>query len=215
MVGCWLVFVERLRNDGGKILTTLTILQAVLFIVQSVYYSILYDRYNDDSYETDPSNWYVWIQFIILLVGQIYFLISATLGKNKNPNELYSYLAIAMFINVICLGTLIILCRDIARDWLGIDVGVDEDLHAKTLGLFIMGIVFIVITVFVIVMIILTTKPLRERIYEEIFWQIGANMNLVENHKTKTLFIGACKVDLLVHLLFINTFAFLNYNFTK
>ena len=61
MVGCWQVFVERLRNDGGKILTALTILQAILFIVESVYYSIMYDNFNEDSYEEDPSNWYVWI----------------------------------------------------------------------------------------------------------------------------------------------------------
>ena len=38
---------------------------------------------------------------------------------------------------------------------------------------------------------------------------------MVENHKARTMFVGACKLDLFVHLLFLNTFAFLNYNYTR
>ena len=60
----------------------------------------------------------------------------------------------------------------------------------------------------------MTVKPLREALYEDIFHKIGANINSVESHKSTTAFFGTNKVDLITHLLYLNTLAFLCYDFT-
>ena len=57
----------------------------------------------------------------------------------------------------------------------------------------------------------MTVKPLHERIYEEIFWEIGANVRSVELHSAKTAFFGTNKVDLVMHFLYINILSFLCY----
>ena len=66
----------------------------------------------------------------------------------------------------------------------------------------------------ILIFMIMTAKPLRDYIFEEIFYEIGANVNAVEQHKTKTAFFGTNKVDLITHLLYLNTLAFLCYDFT-
>ena len=65
-----------------------------------------------------------------------------------------------------------------------------------------------------LVFAVLTVKPLREALYEDIFHKIGANINSVESHKSTTAFFGTNKVDLITHLLYLNTLAFLCYDFT-
>ena len=148
------------------------------------------------------------------MVGQIYFLINATRGESKNPNELYSFLFLAIFLDVIFLIVYISLAIDVKRNWIDKDPTDDHTLEKLIQTLWVLAFILICLTVIIVALIGLTIQPLRERILEEVFWEIGANMNLVENHKAKTLYIAFCKVDFIVHLLFINTFAFLCYYFT-
>ena len=67
----------------------------------------------------------------------------------------------------------------------------------------------------ILVLMSITAKPLREYIYEEIFYSIGANFNSVEAHSAKTAFFATNKVDLITHLLYLNTLTFLCVDFTK
>jgi len=60
----------------------------------------------------------------------------------------------------------------------------------------------------------LTVKPLRELIFEEILHDIGSNVNIVSTYQATTAFFGTNKVDLITHLLYLNTLAFLCYDFT-
>lgn len=62
---------------------------------------------------------------------------------------------------------------------------------------------------------VIVVKPLRDHIFEDIFYEIGANVNSVQSHKAKTAFFGTHKVDLITHLLFINALTFLCYDFTQ
>jgi hypothetical protein len=56
MVTCWEVFIERLRNDGGKILVVLTILQTIFFFGYSIFYTVVYNKVNPtDQLKIDPA----------------------------------------------------------------------------------------------------------------------------------------------------------------
>ena len=214
MAGTCEILLERLRNDGGKILVTLTIIEAIFYLGYTIFFAILYDDINPGSqYEVDPSQWYKWVTFVILLVGQVYFLASSTVGKSKNPNELYSYLALAIFTNLLFLAILCYYSYYIKKNWINDPNEIEEELSGKILAIWILGLALLALVVILMILIAITTEPLKQRIYEEIFWEIGANMNMVEIHKATTLFKGVCKVDLFTHLVFLNTFVFLNYNY--
>lgn len=88
-------------------------------------------------------------------------------------------------------------------------------MQTQTHILYIMCFVLLFLACLILPVICMTIKPLRERIYEEIFWEIGANMNKVNMHNAKTFFIGALKVDLFMHLMYINTFVFLCILYTS
>lgn len=79
--------------------------------------------------------------------------------------------------------------------------------------LFILTFVSILGVILILIFMIMTAKPLRDFIFEEIFHEIGANINSVEQHKAKTAYFGTNKVDLITHLLYLNTLAFLCYDF--
>ena len=56
MAGTCEILLERLRNDGGKILVTLTIIEAIFYLGYTIFFAILYDDINPGSqYEVDPS----------------------------------------------------------------------------------------------------------------------------------------------------------------
>ena len=65
-----------------------------------------------------------------------------------------------------------------------------------------------------LLLMVFTAKPLREFIFVQIFHEIGANFNSVENYKARTAFFGTVKVDFVTHCLYLNTLAFLCYEFT-
>ena len=62
-----------------------------------------------------------------------------------------------------------------------------------------------------LVLVYMTTLPLRDGIYEDIFWQIGANANVLEQHKARTLFTAALEIDFFVVFEFGLTFGFMCY----
>ena len=61
----------------------------------------------------------------------------------------------------------------------------------------------------------MTTLPLREGIYEDIFWQIGGNANVVEVHNARTLFLGALEIDFFVMIEFTLTMFFYCYDISR
>lgn len=80
--------------------------------------------------------------------------------------------------------------------------------------LFILTFVCIVCTVVFIVLMSIIVKPLSDHIFEEIFLLKGTNLNQVKDFKARSAFYGAHKVDLITHMIYINTFAFLCYDLT-
>lgn len=55
---------------------------------------------------------------MILMVGMIYFLISSTTGKAKNPNELISYLVLAVIFNIVYIYAIIQRVIRIKQKWI-------------------------------------------------------------------------------------------------
>ena len=138
------------------------------------------------------------------------------IGKLKNPNELFSYLALAIINNCIFAAKLCYYAEHIKRDWMDEPNPTDAPSNTDqlTLLLFILTFVSLFGVCLILFFMIITAKPLRDFIFEEIFHEIGANINSVEQHKAKTAFFGTNKVDLITHLLYLNTLAFLCYDFT-
>lgn len=212
-------FVDWLKKWGANILVILTILQVVLFAGYSALYTVVYKDWNPDATLSDTEI-YEWISIFILTVGMVYFLFVSLrpggTGKLKNPNELFSYLALGIINNTIFLGKLCYNAYSIKKDWID-GVHPDETSHLKTLTVLLWVLTFVSIlgVTMIVFFMCITAKPLRDYIYSEIFYEIGANINSVEQHKAKTSFFGTIKVDLVTHLLYLNTLSFLCYDFTK
>lgn len=83
-----------------------------------------------------------------------------------------------------------------------------------TLLLYSLTYIFIISVIFIVFFTVCIAIPLRGRLYEDIFYYIGANINSVELHKAETSFFATNKVDLITHLLYLNTLAFLCYFFS-
>ena len=103
-------------------------------------------------------------------------------GKLKNPNELFSYLALAVLNNCIFFAKLCYYAKIIKQNWIDKPnpVGSQSNLDDLTLLLFIMTFVSLVGVMLILIFMIMTAKPLRDFIFEEIFYEIGANVNAVE-----------------------------------
>ena len=103
-------FKEWLQFNGACILIILTVLQVLCFIGYSILYTIVYEDYHSDTKLTRVEL-YQWISLLILALGMVYFLWTSLKekpqGKLKNPNELFSYLALGIINNGIFLAKLI------------------------------------------------------------------------------------------------------------
>lgn len=80
---------------------------------------------------------------------------------------------------------------------------------------FILAIIGIIGSVIVLILVFLTTLPLRDSIYEDIFWQIGANANVIEVHKARTQFVAALEIDFFVIFEYCLTVGFFCYDISK
>lgn len=89
-----------------------------------------------------------------------YFLFISTCRLRKNPNELLSYLVLAFILNTFFLYRLIL------------DL-VNHRIHSNLTVFFKITAIILVVTILVINTV--TIQPLRDSIYEDIFWEIGAN----------------------------------------
>ena len=136
--------------------------------------------------------------------------------KLKNPNELFSYLALSIINNCIFIAKLIFYAIQIKHDWLDKTFPYDTPSNIDTLNLavFILTFACLAGSLIILGMMSVIVWPLREHIFEEIFHDIGANVNSVEHYKSKTAYYGSSKVDLITHMLYLNTLAFLCYDFT-
>jgi heme/copper-type cytochrome/quinol oxidase subunit 3 len=199
--------LERIKQSGGAMLWVLTILQLGFFVVYSICFTLMY---NED--ESVPSNhflsasdWYRWIAILTLEVGSVFFLYKSIAVKEKNPNELFSYMTLTILLNVFFIYKLILDTIDIHNRI----YGGPTTMTTLTFTLAIIGAVGCAI---VIVFVFMTILPLREGIYEEIFWQIGGNQNVLANHKARTQFVAALEIDFFVIFEFCLTVGFYCYD---
>lgn len=82
-----------------------------------------------------------------------------------------------------------------------------------TILLFASTLISIPISVVVSLVIVKIAMPLRDDIYEEIFVEIGGTMNTVLAYKAKIAFYATSKVDMVIHIVNLNTLVFLAYEF--
>ncbi len=110
-----------LHKWGACILVTLTALQVVFFIGYSTLYTVVFLDWNPDAQITRVEL-YQWISVAILVLGMTYFLWQSIkekpIGRHKNPNELYSYLALGLINNVIFIVKLCYYAYQIKHDWI-------------------------------------------------------------------------------------------------
>lgn len=85
------------------------------------------------------------------------------------------------------------------------DYGPPNTLTKTTFSLALLGVLGCVL---VLIFVFMTIMPLREGIYEEIFWEIGGNQNVLENHKARTQFVAALEIDFFVIFEFCLTVGF-------
>ena len=93
----------------------------VFFIGYSALYTVVFKNYNTDDTLT-RTELYQWISILILVTGMFYFLWQSLKykgpGKLKNPNELFSYLALAVINNCIFFAKLCYYASHIKKDWM-------------------------------------------------------------------------------------------------
>jgi len=173
------------------------------------------------------SDWYRWIAILVLVFGSIFFLFKSIGVKAKNPNELLTFMTLSTILNVFFVYKLIYDAIDIQNNYIdyqqalkltftdsnACDPGVFCQ-KALTLGVvtFWLALVGIFGCVLVLVLVYMTTLPLRDGIYEEIFWQIGGNANVLEQHKARTQFVASLEIDFFVMFEFSMTLGFYCYD---
>ena len=90
----------------------------------------MFEKYDKED-ELTRTELYQWISILILVIGMFYFLWQSLkgkkLGKLKNPNELFSYLALAIINNCIFFAKLCYYAYHIKRDWMDEPNPVDAD----------------------------------------------------------------------------------------
>ena len=148
-------------------------------------YTVIYHDWNPDE-NISRAEIYQWITIFILVMAMFYFLWQSLTfsGKQrlKNPNELYSYLALGIINNSVFFAKLCYYATHIKRDWLDSNVtpaGSPDNLMELTKALFSLTIICLAGVVVIVVFMALTAKPLRDYIFKEIFYDIGANVNSV------------------------------------
>ena len=134
-----------------------------------------------------------------------YFLVNSTAKKDKNPNELLSYLVLAILLNVFFIYRLGIDANQIRKNHFHPDETTDG--ASKLEYIFCFVAILIVCALFTTIAV--TIGPLYHGMYEDIFWIVGANEAKIIEYKRKTLFKAALKVDLVLNLLFCNTCLFI------
>lgn len=162
-------FVDWLKKWGANILVLLTILQVVFFAGYSTLFTIVFKDWNPDA-TLSHSEIYEWITIFILTVGMVYFLFVSLrpggTGKLKNPNELFSYLALGVINNTIFVGKLCYNAYSIKKDWID-GSHPEESSHLKTLTVLLFVLTFVCIfgVLLIIFFMCITAKPLRDYIY--------------------------------------------------
>jgi hypothetical protein len=93
----------------------------------------------------------------------VFFLYKSIAVKEKNPNELISFMILTLLLNIFFIYKLIFDCVQIQK----------QVFHGPTFLTtltFTLAIIGFNGCVFVIILVFMTILPLREGIYEEIFW---------------------------------------------
>jgi len=115
-------------------------------------------------------DWYRWISILVLLIGQIFFLFKSVAVKEKNPNELMSYLFIVTMMNIFFMYKLIMDMIIIDRDYIGPQKEEYGKATTLTITTFVLTFIGVAAIVMIVVLVQVTIYPLREAIYEDIFW---------------------------------------------
>lgn len=137
-------------------------------------YTVVYEDWNPDVSVT-RTELYQWVTLLILTFGMIYFLWHALKaksgGKLKNPNELFSYLALSVINNCIFLAKLFYYAVHIKRDWIDKPYpDTPSNIETMTITLFGVTLASIVFVTLSLLIVIMTAKPLRDHVFEEIFY---------------------------------------------
>ena len=139
-----------------------------------------------DNHFLSAEDWYKWIAILTLEVGQVFFLFKSVAVKEKNPNELMSYLVLTSLMNIFFLYKLISDAVKIYRDYILYQETTPTGVTILSMSCFIMAILGVLGIMAIMLLIFLTILPLRESIYEDIFWQIGGNANVLAVYKART-----------------------------
>lgn len=115
-------------------------------------------------------DWLRWIAILVLLIGAIFFLFRSVAVKEKNPNELFTYMVLTTVLNIFFIYKLCFDSSEIKRDWIDYEKNNLGDVNFLSTLTFWLAIVGIFGCVLVLVLVFMTTLPLRDGIYEDIFW---------------------------------------------
>ena len=103
--------LERIKKSGGYVLWSLTIAPGIYFAIYSSSYTTMWTKEAGSVCGTghflSAPDWYRWITLLILLIGTIFFLYKSIAVKEKNPNELFSYMTLVTLLNVFFIYKLI------------------------------------------------------------------------------------------------------------
>jgi hypothetical protein len=223
--------LERIKKSGGWVLWSLTIFQAVFFVLYSLSYTFMWNLENDNCVTCPPTgtsthflsaaDWYRWIAVFVLELGSIFFLFKSIGVKEKNPNELFAYMTLVSLLNLLFMLKLVYDCVDIQNnyiDWQKLNPGWANDTTIENKAMFFAQMTFwsaifgLAQSVIVLVLNYMVILPLRDGIYEEIFWQVGGNANVLEQHKARTQFVAGLEMDFFVMVEFGLTFGFYCYD---
>lgn len=181
--------LARIKKSGAWRLWALTITQLIYFLLYSVAYTLMWNQRNNGAttgHFLSADDWYRWILILILEVGQIFFLFKSIAVKTKNPNELFSYLTLTSLMNVFFLYKLITDTILIQKNYIQYDKNTQGTVNFLPYLTFIMAILGSIGVIIIVILIFVSVLPLRQSIYEDIFWEIGGNADKLAVHKART-----------------------------
>ena len=191
MQDCCLTFNTRLKRRAKCLLLVMTLLQMLYF---AGYLAVFLIRQTD--LEATALRKYTIYRIniiVVLFVGMVYFLFISLFKHQKNPNELISYLVFAVVLNLFFVYRLVQDTRN----------------HTSLTSFQLFLVITALVLVFLILLVLFASiGSLRESLYDDIFWQVGANQQRIELFRRRTLFKATLKISLFLNLLFANTMLF-------
>ena len=191
MQDCCFTLNSRLKRRAKCLLLGMTVLQMLYF---AGYLAVFLVRQHDlEATALRKYTIYRLNIIIVLFVGMVYFLFISLFKVQKNPNELISYLVLAVVLNLFFVYRLV----------------QDAQNHTSLTSFELFLVITALLLIFLILLVLFASiGSLRESLYDDIFWQVGANQQRIELFRRRTLFKATLKISLFLNLLFANTLLF-------